>query len=328
VDCYHQGRLAGLGSRHNVRHWGCGAKEARISQAAYRRFYYYLTTDERTGDVMREMLNADFKTLEFDPMRLAQPITEAEKRIAPTRVRLGPDWLAFVGNWMTEWERTGDTRWRDRILAGVESLSKMPFGMRTGRNLVMGYDPQTARLYALNDEAGQYNLATIMGGAEVAFELGLMLDDGRWHKLWDQYCRLYNAPRDVLVRDMTTGTEGMDAAYARDGRLAAYLWLKTQNPAFRQAAIASLIRPRMGGRTPPAHRRVEGPESLNPVDEGPLAGTNGAAQNGLETLGMLGAVGTFLPAEMPADSNLPDFPRMRPGRPTGLPPTDVRTPTS
>ena len=50
VDTYHLGRFAGLGSRHNVRHWGCGAKEARISQAAYRRFHYYLTTDERTGD--------------------------------------------------------------------------------------------------------------------------------------------------------------------------------------------------------------------------------------------------------------------------------------
>jgi len=28
VDCYHLGKLAGLGSRHNVRHWGDGAKEA------------------------------------------------------------------------------------------------------------------------------------------------------------------------------------------------------------------------------------------------------------------------------------------------------------
>ena len=61
VDVYHLGRFAGLGSRHNVRHWGCGAKEARISQAAYRRFYYYLTTDERTGDLMRDVVDADFK---------------------------------------------------------------------------------------------------------------------------------------------------------------------------------------------------------------------------------------------------------------------------
>ncbi|HEX8464531.1 MAG TPA: hypothetical protein VF627_07925, partial [Abditibacterium sp.] len=49
VDCYHLGRFAGLGSRHNVRHWGDGAKEARISQAAYRRFYYNHTTHQPTG---------------------------------------------------------------------------------------------------------------------------------------------------------------------------------------------------------------------------------------------------------------------------------------
>ena len=35
-------------------------------------------------------------------MREAQPITAREKAIAPTRVRLGPDWLAFIGNWMTD----------------------------------------------------------------------------------------------------------------------------------------------------------------------------------------------------------------------------------
>lgn len=298
VDCYHLGQFAGLGSRHNVRHWGCGAKEARISQAAYRRFYYYLTTDERVGDVMREMLNADYKTIDYDPMRLAQPITAAEKKIAPTRVRLGPDWFAFLGNWMTEWERTGDTKWRDKILAGVASLDAMPLGLRSGKNLVFGYDPATGKLFQLNDQAGVYNLATIMGGAEVVFELNLMLDDPRWHKLWLQYCRLYNAPKEILVRDMTTGTEGSDAAFVRDGRLAAYVYHETKNDAFLHAGIESLLRTAFGARSRPI-RHVTGPAVLNPVDEG-LGGTNGAAQNGLETIAMLGLIGDRLPAQMPA----------------------------
>ena len=300
VDCYHLGKFAGLGSRHNVRHWGCGAKEARISQAAYRRFYYYLTTDERTGDVMRAMLNADFKTIDYDPMRLAQPITEAEKKIAPTRVRLGPDWLAFIGNWMTEWERTGDTRWRDKILAGVESLDAMPYGLRTGKNLVQGYDPATGKLFQLNDDAGVYNLATIMGGAEVVFELNLMLDDQRWQKLWLQYCRLYSAPKDVLVRDMTTGTEGADAAFVRDGRLAAYVFYKTKNEAFMKAGLTHLLNTGRPDRAPPL-RRIEGVDTLNPVDEG-LANTNHASQNGLETIAMLGLIGDHLPADFPPRS--------------------------
>ncbi len=37
VDTYHQGRFAGLGSRHNVRHWGCGAKEVRPETMPERR---------------------------------------------------------------------------------------------------------------------------------------------------------------------------------------------------------------------------------------------------------------------------------------------------
>jgi exo-rhamnogalacturonan lyase-like protein len=297
VDTYHLGRFASLGSRHNVRHWGCGAKEARISQAAYRRFYYYLTTDERTGDIMREVLNVDYKVAEYDPMRLAQPITEAEKKY-PTRVRLGPDWLSFVSNWMTEWERTGDAKWRDKMLTGVESLARMPLGLRTGKNLLFGYDPATGKLYQLSDEAGQYNLATIMGGAEVVFELDLMLDDERWRKLWLQYCRLNNAPREVIVKDMATGTEGNDASYLRDGRLASYVYLKTKNPAFMKVGVNALLDSGRSRRNE-AIRRVEGPESLKPVDESGLAGTNGAAQNGLRTIISLGMVGDHLPAEFP-----------------------------
>jgi len=298
VDCYHQGRFAGLGSRHNVRHWGCGAKEARISQAPYRRFYYYLTTDERTGDIMREMLQAAQRIAEYDPMRLAQPITEAEKKY-PARLRLGPDWFALAGNWMTEWERTGDTKWRDKIYAGMDSICKMPLGLRTGRNLVMGFDPETGKLFQLSDDAGVYNLATIMGGAEVIFELNMMVDHEGWQKAWLQYCRLYNAPKDLLIEDMTTGSEGADASYSRDGRLAAYVYLKTGNEAFMQQAVNSLVRGRGRGRSDSAIRRIEGPEVLNPLNEGPGMNTNSAAQNGLTTIAVLGMVGDHLPAEMP-----------------------------
>lgn len=317
VDTYHLGKFAGLGSRHNVRHWGCGAKEARISQAAYRRFYYYLTTDERTGDIMREVLKVDYKVAEYDPMRLAQPITEAEKKY-PTRVRFGPDWLAFVSNWMTEWERTGDTKWRDKIIAGVDSFASMPFGLRSGKNLLFGYDPASARLYQLSDEAGQYNLATIMGGAEVVFELNLMLDDERWQKLWLQYCRLNSAPGEVIVKDMTTGAEGNDASYVRDGRLASYVYLKTKNPAFMKVGVNALLANGRARRNE-AIQRVEGSETLKPVDESGLAGTNGAAQSGLTTIISLGMVGDHLPAEFPPQESTPS------GQRRGAQPQNRRT---
>ncbi len=304
VDCYHQGKFAGLGSRHNVRHWGCGAKEVRISEAFYRQIYYYLTTDERTGDVMREMtLLAPDRIAAYDPMRLAQPITEAEKKY-PARLRLGPDWFALAGNWMIEWERTGDTQWRDKIYAGMDSVCAMPLGLRTGRNLVMGFDPKTCKLYPLSEEAGSYNLALIQGGVEVVYALNTMVDHAGWQKAWRQYCRLFGAPKNVILQDMTTGTEGADGSYARDARLAAYVYYTTKNEAFAPAGVGGLTRGgrgmgmgmgRMGGR-------VEGPLALNPIDESPLMNTNSAAQNGLTTIELLEMVGDKLPTEMPAQT--------------------------
>ncbi len=86
VDVYHLGRFAGLGSRHNVRHWGDGAKEVRISNAQLKRFYYYLTTDERTGDLMQEVVDADFRLVDVDPLRKLEPKTQY-----PTHARVGPD---------------------------------------------------------------------------------------------------------------------------------------------------------------------------------------------------------------------------------------------
>jgi hypothetical protein len=268
-----------LGSRHNVRHWGCGAKEARISQAAYRRYYYYLTADERTGDLMRESVNADYKATEIDPMRLASPLTKPLPY--PGRVRGGPDWLAFAGNWMTEWERTGDTKWRDKILAGMDSITDMPFGFLTGPNQLYGYDPKTGKLYALENEVGTYNLATIMGGGEVVFELNTLIDHAGWKKAWEQYCRLHNAHQDVIERDKSSGTEGAEAEFARAGRLSGYLYTFNKKAAFARKAWSGIRIPRV------AAVAVKGPDVVTPIDDVPALSTNSIAQGCLEAIEVL-----------------------------------------
>src|ERR1039457_3393698 len=279
VDTYHLGRFAMLGSRHNVRHWGCGAKEARISQAAYRRFHYYLTTDERTGDLMRAVVNSDYKATEIDPMRLASPL--AKPLPYPGRVRGGPDWLAFAGNWMTEWERTGDTKWRDKIVAGMDSIAAMPFGFLTGPNQLYGYDPKTGKLYALEDQVGTYNLATIMGGGDVVFELNTLIDHAGWKKAWNQYCRLHTARRDVIERDKATGTEGTDGQYARAGRLAGYLYTLTKNAAYAKKAWSGVRVPRVAGA------QIKGPDVVTPIEDVMGLSTNSVAQGCLEAIEVL-----------------------------------------
>lgn len=103
VDCYHLGEYKGLGSRHNVVHWGCGCKEARISMANLYKTYYYLTADERTGEILKDFKDADEATVRLDPMREFYPKDEH-----PTHTRVGPDWAAFCSNWLCEWERSED----------------------------------------------------------------------------------------------------------------------------------------------------------------------------------------------------------------------------
>jgi len=144
------------------------------------------------------------------------------------------------------------------------------------------------------DGFGTYNLQVIQGGAEVAFELNQLIDHPGWQKAFLQYCRLTRAPKNVVARDMTTGAEGADGSYAGAGRLAAYAFWKTRNAAFVARAVSQLR-----GGSPYATRRVEGPETLNPIDEAPRVSTNTTAQSSLTAIQVLELCKGQLPADFP-----------------------------
>ena len=177
VDVHHTGRFAGLGSRHNVSHWGDGAKEARVSESFTKRFAYYLTADELLGDLIRTSLQVDDTLTRIDPLREVLP----PQTLAPARVRIGPDWYALVSNWMTEWERTGDVRWRDKILTGMADIAKLPAGLFTGEaGGAVGFDPKTGHIvgFGKGDFDGGYNLAMAFCGEQILWEaLNLLGDD-------------------------------------------------------------------------------------------------------------------------------------------------------
>ena len=284
VDSYHFGPMMGLGTRHGVSHWGDGAKEARIGQAAFRRYYYYLTTDERSGDIMHDALQAENSVARYDPMRLADPPRPQDPKF-PVRIRLGPDWLALVGNWMTEWERTGNTVYRDKILTGMKSIEAMPHGFRTGTNLVVGFDPATGKLTARDNSLGAYNLSTIMGGAEVMFELNLSIDDEAWKKVWSDFCA-------------DSGTT------ISAGKLQAYTYSITKSPTLAQSAIASL---RFSRNVRGGH--VDPPNSLALMDDG--TDTNGASQGSLNAIAVLEFCADALPTAAPEEPAQPGFSERR-----------------
>ena len=301
VDVHHLGRFEGLGSRHNVRHWGCGAKEVRISQAALSRIYYYLTTDERTGDLMHESVEASNKAIgEIDPLRMIMEPGEH-----PTHARMGPDWLALVGNWMTEWERTGDETYRDRIMTGINCLSKMPYGLYSGKGAAMGYDPATHKLYQLDKgDIGFSHLSVLMGGPEVAFELSPLLNSKKWDKLWLQFCRLYGqAPESVeqeFGRKVKLGNPG--PFYAR---LPAYYARETGKDDWAEKAWDYFLEDRgtEGSSTTFDMSLVNKPELLAPVYEVEGVSTNKTAQWCLNAIELLELVGDQIPEDHPLFSN-------------------------
>ncbi len=276
VDVYHLGDYAGLGSRHNVSHWGCGAKEARISQAMWNRFLYYLTADERLGDVMEEVRDADQKLYTLDPMRLAQP-REEYPCTAPARLRIGPDWLAYAGNWMTHWERTQDTAYLHKIEAGMRSIVALPHGIFTGP-LALGYDPATGVLSTECDTSllSTNHLMTIMGGFELMNEMEPMVSVDGWHEVWLDHALHY----DEMARRVLHNS-------FRVLRLKSYAAWQLRDPELTRVAWRELWQRQVVSAQQTGINHLEPPLVPRPTDEWPTLNTNDAAMWSLDAIFML-----------------------------------------
>ena len=138
VDVHHLGQFAPLGSRHNVSHWGDGAKQPRISYAGMKRYLYYLTGgDPLTGDRMTEQLGAEKA---YDHARRISTWGAVGGTYIKSTLN---DWGYYAGNWMIEWERTGDAYWGERLLNSIRDLTALS---RISGQLAFDYfDPQTGR---------------------------------------------------------------------------------------------------------------------------------------------------------------------------------------
>lgn len=200
VDTYHEGPHAGLGTRHNVLHWGCGAKESRVSEAWWNRFMYYLTADERLGDIMHEVADADTLLYILDPMRLAQP-RHLYPCTAPARLRIGPDWVGYVSNWLAEWERhplarlTDDGKenyYKQKIVNGMNSIASLSDGLFSGPK-ALGYDPATGVITNECDSTvkNTNHLMTIMGGFELMNELEQSINHQPFFAAWLDHAARY-----------------------------------------------------------------------------------------------------------------------------------------
>lgn len=289
VDVHHLGKFAPLGSRHNVMHWGCSAKQLRISTALNRRFYYYLTADERVGDLMREQ-NEAARTLRTVPpgRKLADA---AERHLEDPNgdyayLGFGTDWGALASAWFTEWERTRDPKFRDRLLASMRTIGAQPRGFFTGSerfNLVTG-----AFDIAKHDRISVSHLSAAFGLPEICAELIEEFNVPEFERAWLQYCELYNAPageQKAALGEELRGTN-LQQGHARLTAFAAY---RKKDTRLAERAWSEFTEGRAGYgiRQVFAARRIEAPAVLNPVDEGPGISTNASAQWGLAGIVLL-----------------------------------------
>nr|WP_231584202.1 hypothetical protein [Domibacillus indicus] len=298
VDRYHFGEYKGLGSRHNVSHWGCGCKEARISMAGLHKYYYFLTTDERTRDLLESVKDADEAIASLDPMREFYPDDEYK-----THARTGPDWAAFCSNWLFEWEHTENEMYEEKIKTGMNKLKSLPLRLLSGPTF--GYDPKTSVLHHKGDgTAGSYHMTIAFGAPQVWMEMADTFEDKEWEAMLAEFGAFYvlsdeekrNRTNGVLHNDffplpmLAAGMVAYAAAYKQDEQLAAKAWELLLTPAISEMQL------------PIISNKVK---AWREMEEIPSITTNTASQWALNTIMALEWIGDSLPEVQLQEKTMP-----------------------
>ena len=214
---------------------------------------------------MTEVKDAEQMLYTIDPMRLALPRSQYPCT-APARLRVGPDWLAYAGNWMTEWERTGNKAYRDKIITGMKSIASLPRGLFTGPG-VLGFDPATGKVSYEGDPKLEHtnHLMTIMGGFQVMNEMMDMINVPSWNKAWLYHAKHYREKAHTISKNRFPVTRLMAyaAAVTGDKQLAADAWSELWNV--------------WNNSRPFDVKTLHGPIVPSPIHENPYVCTNDAA---------------------------------------------------
>ena len=280
VDVLHEGIFYPLGSRHSVNHWGDGAKQPRISHAGLKNVAYYLTTDERLGDLLHEQLPA---AVAYDYVRMIDPSPRASGRgeagaaaapynpdgslniafqnpawqaahggtIPTPQVNFGLDWTNYAINFMTEWERTGDTQWRDKITEMMKYVSPAQAGGQL--------------------RGGGGGLDLIFGGPEIMAQLLPMVDDQVFKDGWAQTARAVGMGMNAAGGAMAGPKLTAYAAYAlKDPQLGVLAWQKLLGDSIPTLPVSNFD---------------PGPNVVNPVNDPVfLGGSVGWQQHGAASI--------------------------------------------
>lgn len=295
VDVYHLGQWAGLGTRHGVQHYADSAKQQRIANTTYRRCYYFLTADERVGDLMHANVDSDETFLVLDPIRKirTEPYTPDRHALS---IGFGTDWSGLVSAWLTEWERKGP-KWekaRARVLSTMETIAAQPNGFVQGTGL---YDLDTGRFaVAAEPVVGVSHLSAVFGLNELCAELIDLVDMPAFKEAYLDYCRYFNATKAEQAARYGTNF-GTLLLFQGHSRLDAYAAVQTGDTQLATRAWAKFYS--SDGYTeasPWKTEKLSGPVTLVPGSEANWVYTNDTALYGLAAIENLALLGDRMPS--------------------------------
>ncbi|KAI5859529.1 hypothetical protein GGS23DRAFT_311986 [Durotheca rogersii] len=305
VDVYHAGKFAGFGTRHGVLHWSDSSKQVRISTPLYRQAFFYLTGgDERVGELLHELADADRAFLAVDPRRKVRR-DNGTYVIDPTALDLsvGLDWSGLASAWLIEWERRGPLaeRARTKLDVTMRSIANLTNGFVTGLglyNLETGEiappatDPQNLGQVDLSHLSASFGLPEIV--AQLTEHLGADGLPAGFEDAWLDYCYYYGAgaAEQTARYGVTFGKLNLKQGHSR---LTAYAAARRGDAQLAARAWKEFLSTDGFAPTAPwASERIAGSDVLLPVDEAAWVTTNDVALYGLAGIANLAQIGYAL----------------------------------
>ncbi|KAI1812118.1 hypothetical protein GGS20DRAFT_587831 [Poronia punctata] len=304
VDVYHLGPYSGFGTRHGVQHWGDSAKQIRVSTPIFRQIFYYISGgDERVGELLHNLMDADKTFLTVDPRR---KVREDNGTYVPDPeaidLDLGIDFSGLAAIWLIEWERRGP-RWeeaRSKLNATMHGIASLKNGFVTGVGLYNVYTGDVKPPATDADNKGDVavsHLSASFGLPEIIAQITEYLGDDlpeAFDKAWLEYCYYYGAgaAEQTARYGKSFGNVSLRQGHSR---LTAYAAKRLGNDTLAARAWDEFLNTDGFLPTLPwTSVGLNGSEVLAPVDEADWISTNDVALYGSAAIEDLAQVGYAL----------------------------------
>lgn len=308
VDSYHLGNFTGLGTRHGVQHWSDSAKQARIATPVYRKTFYYISGgDERTGDLIREVIDVDKAFVLVDARRkVRDPSVIYVPDPEALYLNFGTDWAGLAQAYLIEWERRGP-RWeeaRDKLIEAIKTYPKLKNGFVTGEALYNSRtgawsapptDPSNNGSITVSHLSGVFGVLETIDQLQDHFGTEQQNTTKPFFDAFLDYCYYYGASKAEQKARYGKDVGNLNLKQGHS-RYTAYVANHRNNATLVPRVWAEYLgdgsKDGLAPNAPWKSERITGSDVLVPVDEAKWVSTNAMALYGvagIENLALVGA---------------------------------------